>query len=80
MGMVIPAFIQTQLGEIVEYFPTLNEWLVCAGIWVFGLLVYTVFLKMTIPVLTGSLRPEGAPAPPAGDARHHAAEPALETN
>jgi molybdopterin-containing oxidoreductase family membrane subunit len=55
MGMVIPAFIPSPLGEIVEYSPTLNEWLVCAGIWGFGLLLYTLFLKMTIPVLTGEL-------------------------
>lgn len=57
MGMVIPAFIPTPLGEITEYFPTLNEWLVCLGIWSFGLLLYTLFLKMTIPVLTGNIRP-----------------------
>ncbi|TBR19623.1 polysulfide reductase [bacterium] len=61
MGLVVPAFIPTQLGEIVEYFPTLNEWLICAGIWGFGLLLYTLFLKMTLPVLTGELRPEGRP-------------------
>ncbi|MBI5595234.1 MAG: polysulfide reductase NrfD [Elusimicrobia bacterium] len=60
MGMVIPAFVPSQLGEIVEYFPTLNEWLICGGIWAFGLLLYTLFLKMTIPVLTGDLRPAGA--------------------
>ena len=56
MGMVIPAFVPSQLGEVVEYFPTLNEWLICAGIWAFGLLLYTIFLKMTLPVLTGELR------------------------
>ncbi len=58
MGMVIPGFIPTQLGEIVEYHPTLHEWVICAGIWAFGLLLYSLFLKMTIPVLTGDLRPE----------------------
>lgn len=57
MGMVIPAFIPTPLGEIVEYFPTFEEWMICLGIWSFGLLLYTLFLKMTIPVLTGELRP-----------------------
>ncbi len=55
MGLVIPAFIPSPLGEIVEYFPTSNEWLICAGIWAFGLLLYTLFLKMTLPVLTGEL-------------------------
>ena len=66
MGLVVPAFIPTPLGEIVEYVPTLNEWLVCAGIWAFGLLLYTVFLKMTIPVLTGDLRPTDDPGGTAG--------------
>ena len=63
MGMVIPAFIPTPLGEIVEYFPTTNEWLICLGIWSFGLLLYTIFLKMTIPVLTGALRPSSSTRP-----------------
>jgi Ni/Fe-hydrogenase subunit HybB-like protein len=55
MGLIIPAFVPSPLGEMVEYFPTRNEWLVCAGIWAFGFLVYTLFLKMTLPVLTGEI-------------------------
>ncbi len=56
MGLVVPGFVPTPLGEIVEYTPTVNETLVCIGIWAFGFLLYTVFLKSTIPVLTGALR------------------------
>ena len=55
MGLVIPGFIPTPLGEIVEYTPTINETLVCAGIWAFGLFCYTIFLRMTLPVLQGRL-------------------------
>lgn len=55
MGLVIPAFIPTPLGEIVEYTPTLNESLVSIGIVAFGLLVYTILTRVTIPVLTGRL-------------------------
>jgi len=55
MGLIIPAFIPTPLGEMVEYMPTLNEVLVCLGIWAFGLLLYTIFVRITIPVLTGRL-------------------------
>src|SRR3954466_781446 len=55
MGLVIPGFVPTPLGEVVEYTPSLNETLVCLGIWAFGLLCYTVFLRMAIPILQGRL-------------------------
>lgn len=55
MGLIIPAFVPTPLGEVVEYTPTLNETLVCLGIWAFGLMLYTIFVRITIPVLSGEL-------------------------
>ncbi len=55
MGLIVPAFIPSPLGEIVEYTPTINEILVCLGIWAFGLLLYTIFVRVTIPVLSGRL-------------------------
>ena len=61
MGLVIPGFIPTPLGEIVEYSPTLNETLVCFGIWGFGLLCYTVFLRMSVPILQGRLSKANEP-------------------
>jgi Ni/Fe-hydrogenase subunit HybB-like protein len=55
MGLVVPGFIPTPLGEIVEYTPSVNETLVCFGIWAFGLLCYTVFLRMAVPIMQGRL-------------------------
>lgn len=55
MGMIVPAFVPTPLGEIVEYLPTLNETLVTLGIWAAGLLIYTIAVRITVPVLTGRL-------------------------
>ncbi|MEK6701952.1 MAG: sulfate reduction electron transfer complex DsrMKJOP subunit DsrP [Planctomycetota bacterium] len=55
MGMIVPAFIPTPLGEIVEYLPTVNESLVTLGIWAGGLLIFTVLVRVTVPVLAGRL-------------------------
>ncbi|HZL45185.1 MAG TPA: NrfD/PsrC family molybdoenzyme membrane anchor subunit [Opitutaceae bacterium] len=55
MGLVVPGFIPTPLGQIVEYRPSLNETLICIGIWAFGLLAYTIFLRMSVPILQGRL-------------------------
>ncbi|HGY91211.1 MAG TPA: polysulfide reductase [Planctomycetes bacterium] len=55
MGLIIPGFVPTPLGEIVEYKPTLNETLICLGIWAFGALIYTILVRVTVPVLTGRL-------------------------
>jgi len=55
MGLIVPAFIPTPLGEIVEYVPTLHEIMICLGIWAFGLLVYTIFVRVSVPVLAGQV-------------------------
>ncbi len=55
MGLIVPAFIPSPIGEIVEYIPTWNEIFVCFGIWSFGLLLYTILVRVTVPVLSGRL-------------------------
>lgn len=53
MGLIIPGFIPSTLHEIVEYAPSLVEWQVTAGIWAFGLMVFTIALKIALPILRG---------------------------
>ncbi len=61
MGLIVPGFIPTPLGEVFEYMPTLTESLVCAGIWAFGLLVMTMLIKFATDVESGRLRVEPGP-------------------
>jgi len=68
MSLMVPNFIPTPLGQIVEYRPTLNETLICFGIWAFGLLCYTVFLRMAVPILQGKLTKAGEANPATGAA------------
>ena len=53
MGLVIPGQVPDPLGEIYEYAPTGTELLVTLGIWATGLLVYTLLLRVAVPILTG---------------------------
>src|SRR6266496_2090180 len=76
MGLVVPGFVPSPLGEIVEYSPTLNETLICLGIWAFGLLCFTVFLRMSVPILQGKL--SKANEPPRGSLSNAHAVPSGE--
>jgi molybdopterin-containing oxidoreductase family membrane subunit len=60
MGLIIPGFIPSTLGEFVEYVPTLTEWRITAGIWAVGLLLLTLGIKAARPVLEGELAARGA--------------------
>ncbi len=55
MGLVIPGFIPTPRGEIFEYTPTSVELGVAAGIWAFGILVFTMLAKAVIAIKQGKV-------------------------
>jgi molybdopterin-containing oxidoreductase family membrane subunit len=56
MGLVIPGFIPTPLGEVLDYTPSFTEFCVSAAIWATGALVYTLLLKAAVPIELGKLR------------------------
>ncbi|MDX1646207.1 MAG: NrfD/PsrC family molybdoenzyme membrane anchor subunit [Longimicrobiales bacterium] len=56
MGLVVPGFVPSPLGEIVEYTPTWVEITVTLGIWAMGLFILTVLVKVALPIEMGALR------------------------
>ena len=53
MGLIIPGLTPDTLGEIYEYSPTLNELRVAAGIFAVGFLIFTLMLKVAVPISLG---------------------------
>ena len=56
MGLVVPGFIPTPVGEIFEYAPTYPEIMISVACWAVGLLAFTIMAKATIPIELGELR------------------------
>ncbi|MBT4762476.1 MAG: polysulfide reductase NrfD [Bdellovibrionaceae bacterium] len=56
MGLIIPGFIPTPIGDLVEYTPSMIEFLVSVGIWSIGGLIFTLMVKVAIAIQTGELR------------------------
>ncbi len=56
MGLVIPGFVPSPLGEVVEYAPSFTEFCVSAAIWALGALIYTLLLKVAVPIELGKIR------------------------
>jgi molybdopterin-containing oxidoreductase family membrane subunit len=64
MGLIIPGLTPDPLGEIYVYTPSATEILVAAGIFGIGFLVFTLMLKVAVPIMLGELTvTPGHPAP-----------------
>lgn len=59
MGLIVPGFIPSPWGEIVEYSPTWVEIAVTLGIWAMGLFVLTFLIRAALPIETGERRAPG---------------------
>lgn len=55
MGLIIPGFVPSTLHQLVEYQPSLAEWQITLGIWAFGAMLYTIALKIAVPVMRGEV-------------------------
>ena len=68
-GFILPGFVPGTLGEIYDYVPNHLELFVSFGVWATGLLIFTLFMKVAIPIERGDFvhtkyhRDEEAPPP-----------------
>src|SRR5512135_1564958 len=62
MGLIIPGLTPDTLGEIYEYAPSMIELRVAAGVFAIGFLIFTLMLKVAVPITLGEFH---------GDDRKH---------
>ena len=56
MGLIIPGLTPDVLGEIYEYTPSMTELRVAAGVFAVGFLVFTLMLKVAVPISLNEFR------------------------
>ncbi|HET8541258.1 MAG TPA: NrfD/PsrC family molybdoenzyme membrane anchor subunit [Anaeromyxobacter sp.] len=56
MGLIIPGMTPDTLGQIYEYQPSATEWGTAAAVFGTGFLVFTLLVKIAVPILVGSFR------------------------
>jgi Ni/Fe-hydrogenase subunit HybB-like protein len=61
MGLIVPGYIPSPIGEVTEYHPSFVEWLMVLGIWAFGFFILTILLKGAIGIMLGEVK-FGGPA------------------
>jgi molybdopterin-containing oxidoreductase family membrane subunit len=53
IGLVIPGFIPTSLGDYIEYLPSKVEIFVTLGIWAMGLFILTILVRVALAIELG---------------------------
>ena len=56
MGLLLPGFSPSPIGEFSEYYPTTLEIFITAGNWAIGFIVLTLLMKGAVGVLLGEVR------------------------
>jgi len=62
LGLIMPGFTPSPTGAITQYFPTVPETLITLMVWAIGLLILTIFYKITIGVKEERAEDESAHA------------------
>jgi Ni/Fe-hydrogenase subunit HybB-like protein len=68
MGLIIPGLTPDTLGEVYEYVPSITELRVAAGVFAIGFVVFTVMLRIAVPILLGEFQDSSAREARAPDA------------
>jgi molybdopterin-containing oxidoreductase family membrane subunit len=68
MGLIIPGFTPDTLGEIYQYTPTMTEVRIAAAVFAVGFLVFTLMLKVAVPISLGEFQAEPGAAAHRGEA------------
>ena len=55
MGLLLPGFTPSPIGELSEYYPTWVEIVNSLGNWAIGLAVFTILLKGAVGILLGDI-------------------------
>ncbi|MBU0481006.1 MAG: hypothetical protein KKG47_07880 [Proteobacteria bacterium] len=50
-GLIIPGFVPSPMGEVVDYAPTFNEILITLGVLATGAFVVTILIKPALKIL-----------------------------
>lgn len=71
MALILPGQTPDTLGEIYAYQPTVAELQVAAGVFAVGFLVYTLMLKVAVPIALGELSAQSVAHLPADAGASH---------
>ena len=75
MGLIIPGLTPDTLGEIYRYYPAFTELRVAAGVFAVGFLIFTLMLKVAVPITLGEFKAASQPEPPYAPAGWSPARP-----
>lgn len=60
MGLIIPGFVPSPAGDLVEYVPSAVEIGVCIGIWAMGIALFTIMAKVALAIRSGRVSANSA--------------------